>query len=300
MESAAYSPAHVTGLVQAYEYPDDPINTGSKGIGFSIQGGVTTHAKATPSTSSEIYIDINGRPAADAPVSEHVAKTFIAKTGRNHKVFIKHKVDTPIGVGFGTSGAAALSLALALNDALELGLSRIEAAQVAHLAEVACRTGLGTVLAEMQGGFEARVKPGAPGFGRVVAIPVTGDYVMGALVLGPLSTGGMLREIRRKEEAAALGERLLDLFLADRSVESFLNLSNRFSQVLGLSPRLQGILKEARDAGFVCGVALFGETVFTLIKPSEVEDLKQIFMKHTVNGSSILVSRMEDRGARLL
>lgn len=300
MESTAYSPAHITGLIRAYEYPDDPISTGSKGVGFSIQKGVTTHVKATLSTNSEIKIEINGTPATDAQVSEHVAKTLIAKTGRSHKILIRHKIDPPIGVGFGTSGAAALSLTLALNDTLNLNLSRIEAAKEAHLAEVACNTGLGTVLAEMQGGFEARVKPGAPGFGKVVPIPFTGEYVMVALILGSLSTGNMLRELRRKGEAAALGERLLDIFLADRSVESFLKLSNQFSQTLGLSPSLKGILKEADDAGFVCSMALFGETVFTLVKPSEVEAIKQILMKHTVNGTNILVSQTESRGARLL
>ena len=261
---------------------------------------MTTHVKAIPCTSSEINVGINGKPAADASVSEHVAKILTAKTHRTYKVLIRHKVDTPIGAGFGTSGAAALSLSLALNESLELGLSRIEAAQAAHLAEVACRTGLGSVLAELQGGFEARVKPGAPGVGRVVSVPVAGDYVMGALVFGALSTGCMLGEIRRNVKADALGEHLLNLFLVDSSVESFLAVSNRFSQILGLSRRLQGVLKAVGDAGFVCGIALFGETVFTLVKQSEVEDLKQIFEKHKVNGSSILVSRLDDSGARLL
>ena len=70
----------------------------------------------------------------------------------NFEIIVEHHVEVPLGAGFGTSGAAALSLALALNEALSLGLSKIEAAQLAHVAEVECKTGLGTVIAETFGG----------------------------------------------------------------------------------------------------------------------------------------------------
>ncbi len=300
MESSAYSPAHITGLVQVYECPNNGIYTGSKGVGFSIQKGVTTYVKATLSTDREIKIKINGKLSTEASVSELVAKSLMAKTRYEHKVSIRHEIEIPIGVGFGTSGAAALSLALALNDALELGLSRIESAQVAHLAEVTCRTGFGTVAAEMQGGFEVRTKPGAPGVGHIVSIPLSGDYVMIALVLGKLSTVDMLRELMSKKEWCKQGERLLNQFLSDRSVENFLRLSNRFSRVLRLCPRLEDILKETDEAGYVCSIALFGENVFTLIKDDEKEGIEEIFKKHSVNGSNIFISRIENSGARLL
>jgi len=79
---------------------------------------------------------------------------------RKFEIIIKHSINVPIGAGFGTSGAAALSLALALNEVFDLGMSKIEAAQLAHIAEVECKTGLGTVAAETFGGLEIRVKPG--------------------------------------------------------------------------------------------------------------------------------------------
>jgi len=42
--------------------------------------------------------------------------------------------------------------------------------KIAHNAEVNCKTGLGDVLASFHGGFEVRVKPGAPGIGTVEKI----------------------------------------------------------------------------------------------------------------------------------
>jgi len=300
MESTAYSPGHITGVVQPYEYLDDPINSGSKGIGFSIHKGVTTQVNITPSRINEIRIEINGETVSNATVSEYVAKSLTSNINRNLKISIKHLVDIPIGSGFGTSGAAALSLAYALNQVLGLGLSTIESAKVAHIAEVVCKTGLGTVLAEMQGGFEVRVKHGAPGIGKIIEIPLDDDYVMVALELGTKSTEQMLRELVRKNETPQLGEQFVHLFLADSSVQNFLNLSKKFSQLMNISHKLKNAAKDAEARGFICGIALFGDTLFSLVRPNEVNELKNIFSKYRIHNESIIISQIEKRGARLL
>ena len=300
MESTAYSPGHITGVVQTYEYLDDPINSGSKGIGFSIHKGVTTQVNITPSRINDIRIEINGETVSNATVSEYVAKSLTSNINRNLKISIKHLVDIPIGSGFGTSGAAALSLAYALNQVLGLGLSTIESAKVAHIAEVVCKTGLGTVLAEMQGGFEVRVKHGAPGIGKIIEIPLDDDYVMVALELGTKSTEQMLRELVRKNETPQLGEQFVHLFLADSSVQNFLNLSKKFSQLMNISHKLKNAAKDAEARGFICGIALFGDTLFSLVRPNEVNELKNIFSKYRIRNESIIISQIEKRGARLL
>jgi len=300
MESIAYSPGHITGVVQPYEYLDDPIKSGSKGIGFSIQKGVTTQVNISKSKISELKIEINDQITHNAIVSEYVAKSFVSKINRNLKIRIKHQVDIPIGSGFGTSGAAALSLALALNQVLELGLSRIESAKMAHIAEIVCKTGLGTVLAELNGDFEVREKQGAPGIGKISKIPYNGDYWMVALELGTQSTELMLQELRRKNEITKLGEQYVILFLANRSVKNFLNLSKRFSQLINIHHKLKNAAKEADDRGFVCGIALFGNTLFSLVRQNEVKELKRVFAKYKTYNENIIVSQIEKRGARLL
>ena len=280
MESLAFSPGHVTGVVQPYEYLDDPINSGSMGIGFSIQKGVTTEVKISASKINEIKIEINGQPSSNAIVSEYVVKSFLSKINKNLKIRINHQIEIPIGSGFGTSGAAALSLALALNQVLGLELSKIESAKVAHVAEVVCRTGLGSVLAELQGGFEVRTKQGAPGIGKISTIPLDGDYVMVTLVLGTKSTEQMLIELKRKNMITKLGEQFVQLFLANRSIQNFLNLSRSYSQLIERHQKLNNASKDAEDKGFVCGTALFGETLFSVVRVNEVNELKNVFAKY--------------------
>lgn len=302
MEASAFAPAHITGLVLPDERSSDPLHAGSKGIGFSIQEGVTTKVKAEQGTSGEeVEVWINGNPAPDAKVSREAAKIILRRAGgKKCNLTIEHLVQVPIGVGFGTSGAAALSLTLAVNKALELGLSTVEAAQTAHVAEVICRTGLGTVLAELHGGFEVRVSPGAPGFGKLIQIPLNKEYSVVALTFGALSTGEMLDSLEQSREAYSLAENLLVSFMQDRSVENFLQVSNKFSRFLALNSRLQRVLTEADDAGFTCGVALFGETVFTLVKPEETDLVERTFKRLATNGSKVLTTRISDQGARVL
>lgn len=300
MESRAFSPAHITGFVSAYLYMNDPLMSGSKGVGFSIIEGVTTNVQLTEVENNEVVIKINGIPRKDAVVSEYVVNRFIVKTRMRCHVLVEHLTDLPIGVGFGTSGAAALSLALAMNDVLGLGLSNTEAAKEAHIAEVVCKTGLGTVLAELHGGFEARLEPGAPGLGKIVQIPFKDDYQVVVLTFGPLSTESMLDWMKMNKSVFSFGEELLNIFIQNQSVENFLLLSNRFTNKLGISSRVQDVLNDAGKAGFTCGVAMFGETVFSLVKPEEVDKLKRVFMKFKDNSLRILTTRIDKKGARLL
>src|ERR671920_2526728 len=114
-------------------------------------------------------ISINSK-VVDANESKWVVESYLGFVHKPYYINIKHETNIPIGFGLGSSGAGALSLSYALNQALDTGLSRSQAAQVAHQAEIACNTGLGTVIAEFAGGFEMRTRVGAPGIGYVSKI----------------------------------------------------------------------------------------------------------------------------------
>ena len=97
-------------------------------------------------------------------MSEWITEEYLKDLyNRPYYVNIKHGISIPIGFGLGSSGAGALSLSYALNDALDIGLGRNQTAQIAHHGDIACKTGLGTVIAEFLGGFEIRTSIGAPG-----------------------------------------------------------------------------------------------------------------------------------------
>ena len=76
---------------------------------------------------------------------------FLDLIDESYFVDVHHDISVPVGYGLGCSAAVALSLSLALNEALGTNLSRTEIGQIAHNAEISCKTGLGDVLAAFHG-----------------------------------------------------------------------------------------------------------------------------------------------------
>lgn len=290
----AFSPGHITGF---FEVPDvqgiDALYRGSRGAGFSIDTGIeTTVYVYSDKQGSKVLI--NGKTArpGDTEVSQWVIDYYLKNADSPHFVKVEHEIGIPIGYGLGSSGAAALSLSYALNDALGTGLSKTEAAQIAHRAEVACKTGLGTVIAEYFGGFEIRRAAGAPGVGTVDTIPADG-YRAVVLCIAPISTRAFLAD--RMNEINGIGERMLADLSKSRSVDDFLDMSFEFAQTLGLvDSRCAGPVRALKTAGFGCGIALFGQTVFTIIPESRTKEVTKILKRF---GGTLLVCDINDRGA---
>jgi pantoate kinase len=291
----AFSPGHITGLFEIPGGYDHVLLKGSKGAGFSIDRGIATTAYVYESDKTNYQISINGIETQDAEVSKRVVKEYLRLTDRTYFVSIAHDIGIPVGFGLGSSGAAALSLSYALNNALDIGLSRTQAAQIAHRAEIACKTGLGTVIAEFVGGFEIRTRAGAPGIGAVSKIELDG-YKAIILCLAPISTKAFLTY--RMEEINGLGGIMIKKLSGSRKVEDFLKTSNEFAETLGLT---QGICKAPigalRAIGFEASVALFGQTVFTLVPQEYAKDARDALKSF---GGTLLVCNIDSNGARVL
>jgi len=296
----ALAPAHITGLFQICDQPANPLHKGSKGAGVSIKHGVKTKVIIKKASENSLEILINGQKTGSANVSKTVVKEFLSRIEEKAAVKVEHTVQVPIGAGFGSSGAAALSLALALNKALALDLTRTEAAQIAHLAEVKCKTGLGTVIAETFGGLEMRTMSGAPGIGKVERIPVGADYKVVCLSFGGLSTKKGLTDTKLRERINEHGGKLLERLMEEPSVETFLKFSRRFAEHTGLiTKKVRKVLDETDTSGIVCSMPMFGEGIFSIVKQEEAETLLRIFRKHG-SADEILVSEIDFKGARLL
>lgn len=189
-------------------------------------------------------------------------------------------------------------MALALNEALELGMSRIEAARVAHIAEIECRTGLGTVLAELSGGFGVMVRPGAPGIGETVKFR-HGDLSVVCLPFGPIPTREALSDIGLRSRINELGGRFVDELHGDQSREMFMRLSRRFAEHVGLiTPRIRVVLEKTDRAGIPCTMVMFGEVVFTLVETERVNKIASV-LSNAAPGQEILVAGIDELGARL-
>ncbi len=300
-EWTAFSPGHVTGIFQIRDQPEEPLRKGSWGAGVSIAKGVTTRVRVKDSARNSFQIRINGKSTKSAKVSEYVINSFLSDVKESYQIIVDHNVEMPIGSGFGSSGAGALSLALTLNEALGRGLSRIEACQAAHIAEVKCKTGLGTVIAEASGGIEMRTRAGGPGVGEVRNITVSEDHLVTFLSLGPISTRKILTDEKLRQQINRVGRKLLDQLMVEPKPHVFMGLSRQFAEQTGLiSPRVRRVLKEADGEGVTCSMAMLGESVFSLVKRNEHTRLLKIFQKYSSSEENVMVSEIDLQGARLL
>ncbi|MSV26835.1 MAG: GHMP kinase [Nitrosarchaeum sp.] len=302
MEATAFCPAHITGFFKAYLENNNQNNTeklGSIGAGFSITEGVTTHINILPkiNQNSNFKITTIGYQSDKTDVSEYVLNEFM-KLGKFEDIFfdIQHKITIPVGYGLGSSSAVALSLSYALDHVLETKLNQTMIGQIAHNAEINCKTGLGDVLASYHGGFEIRVKPGAPGIGQVEKID-TKDICIVMICFSPISTNKFLKE--HISQINGLGGKMVNKLLETKNYEHFQDMSIEFAKyVQVMTVRMENLIKELNSNGIKCGVALFGETIFTMIPNRKENKVLEILKKYPEG--IIIRSKLDNHGARLL
>lgn len=165
----AFAPAGISSFFEICDRDEngkaitDLEHVGARGGGFGLQKGVWTQVTAEEAKSSGITVTINGKRAPEAETTKTVIDTLLSKMNESYIVIVNHEVEVPIGAGFGTSAGGALTAALALKEALDLPLTYNQIGKIAHVAEVQCKTGLGTVGPLMLGGCILTLEPGAPG-----------------------------------------------------------------------------------------------------------------------------------------
>lgn len=291
----AFSPGHITGFFEKPEnrkLDTDLLCYGSKGAGFSFKKGVTTSVELYKSKKKWYEIYINNSLTTNAEVSKWVVQYYLDKFDFNFYIKINHFIDIPIGYGLGTSGAGALSLTYALNKALDINLSKEYAAQIAHIAEIECNTGLGPVISEFYGGLEIRTSFGAPGIGKLTKIELN-NYKAIILCISPLSTKQILTNY--SNNANSLGQKMVEQLLLSKDVNFFLRMSHQFADFLGLT---KGIcakpIEELNRLGVDSSMGMFGETIFTLVPPNEVSSVTSVLKKFP---GTLIVSDIDNRGA---
>ena len=294
--ATAFCPAHITGFFKAELNKEDSKQLGSLGAGFSIQKGVKTTVTIRNKTKHDISnftIKVNGFESGDMRVSEVVLSKFSTK---GKFVDIIHEIDVPVGYGFGCSAAVALSLSIALNDALECKLSKIKVAQIAHDVEIECKTGLGDVLASYHGGFEIRDKPGAPGIGHVQKITLDKISII-MICFSPISTSKFIKE--KLSQINGLGGKMVNELLESKNYEHFQEMSLEFAKYVNvMTPRMQKVVNELSKNNIKCGIALFGETIFSMVPKEKENNVLEILEKFS--DGIIIKSKLDDTGARIL
>ena len=257
---------------------------------------------AEPSGFDNIQVFINGILAPEAETTRTVAEELLAKTETKYRVKIFHEVGMPVGAGFGSSAGGALGTALALSDALDLKFTYNQLGRIAHVAEVRCKTGLGTVGPIMLGGCILTVEPGAPGIGVIDRLPLPPDHAIVAGTFEPIPTKSLLLSSpERREKVNRCGLNTLKAILENPSVENFMAQCLRFSEETGLlTQRARDLVKAAMKANAIGATQnMIGDAVHALTRLENVRELAEVF-KQVLPEEKVICAEIDFQGARLL
>jgi pantoate kinase len=174
-----------------------------------------------------------------------------------------------VAYGFGISASGALVTAFALNNALELDLDYKEIGRVAHIAEIENNTGRGDVTAELSRGLVIREREGAPGIGRIKAVPFQG-YVVSFIIGKPLLTKTVINNGEKRSVINSIGKVCIDALLKDPTPSLFMELSKKFTLESGLAQKnVEKAILTLEKAGFTAGMCMLGNSVFTITDEPE-------------------------------
>lgn len=287
-EGEAFCPGHVTAFFEIVDDPD-PRRKGSRGAGLCLSLGVQTIARVRDAPRPSLDIFVNGR-RQKAEVSERTAWRILGD--RSYEVKLLSETPLPVSQGFGVSAAAALGTALALDDALGLGLSRDELVAVAHVVEVECGTGLGDVVPASMGGMDLRLKAGAPGHADVRKTLVSADLLLA--VIGPeIPTRTVIRDSEKAAKINRVGTACVEDFARNPSFERLFDIGNRFAEDTGLANRaMLEVVRASRMFGRAT-MAMLGNSV---VATGNRDHLATLFLKF----GTLQRCEVGNEGARVL
>ena len=269
MSNSVFVPGHVTGFF-TIENHEISLKNGSSGAGFLLSKGV----KTTIEPSNELKVDVN---QGDSTVVDEVLSIMDVDT--NFKVI--QDIQLPIGAGFGTSAASAFSLALALNEFLDLGYSQDLCGQIAHMAEVNLGGGLGDVIAQSGHGMVLRTRGGAPGIGEIKSFEH--DVYIAWKCFGQINTSSIIEEPDYKEVISDVGLKYLEFFEEKPSLRNFLSFSNKFAGETNLMVHeVKNLVDYFNSSDDILGssMAMLGNTAFAFAYNKDVFENLEIENLH--------------------
>jgi len=277
MNCSVFVPSHLTGFFEIIDN-SDPLKKGSRGAGIVIDKGTITRTKI--SDGNGIQIKINGKnDSVNTTITEKTIEIIKRHCNLdNKKILINHEVQVPAGAGFGTSAAFALGTAFGLSNLLNLPLTFNMAAQIAHIAEVEMKSGLGDVIGEISGGMVLRLKEGAPGIGITdkLLIDESEELFVIAKTFGEINTADIIEDPRHKKKINEMGRNLLQELIKDPRPRKFMKLSRKFAEKTGLMiSEISEIVEVLENETIGASMAMLGKTVFAISKSPDtsIEDV---------------------------
>ncbi len=290
MNCSIFVPSHITGFFEILDN-DNPIKKGSRGAGVVMDKGVITEVEITDGSGAKIKVNGKNDPR-NASITEKTLE--ILKNNFNlegKKIKIEHDVQVPIGAGFGTSAAFALGTSICISNILGLPLTFNQAAQIAHIAEVEMKSGLGDVIGEVSGGIVFRTKEGAPGVGITDKIVLNDSEELFVIskTFGEINTADIIEDPYHKKKINEMGRNLLQELVKNPKPRKFMELSRKFAENTGLmSDDVKETVEILENETIGASMAMLGNTAFAI---SESED---------TNIEDAIIARIDHRGCRFL
>lgn len=274
----AFAPAHISGIF-IIDMKKDPLLSGSMGAGVCIEDGAVTSVRRAQETT----VKINGA------ISEAATTLSAIKLLTTKPVLVETELSIPVSAGFGASAAGALSAALAVNDALSLGMTFNDLANAAHVADVKNRTGLGDVAGMTCGGIDIRKHSGIPPVGRIDRIPCRNENISW-VSFGEISTRSVLSDEMKKKSINKAGKLRLKELMKKPTMDNFFRQSCAFAKQLEImSPKVRDAIESVEAAGGLASQAMLGDTVFAINDNGALSEFGEV-----------IKSRISHAGAHLL
>lgn len=268
VSARAFAPAHITGFFEVHDHPD-PVRKGSTGCGIALNAGIETTVTIGEDIE-DTSILLNGKLVAGS-----TSRTVVEML-TDRPVRVESIAQIPVECGLGASGAGALGTAYALNQVLSLNLTANKLNEVAHVAEVRNRSGLGDVAAQSLGGAVIRTSPGAPGVGSCDRIPA-GESDVFCVVLGKLSTGSVLGNQESVKSINAAGKEAMKRLMVRPGIENFMTCAKDFSIGANLATgKITDIIEAVEAFGGMASQAMLGNTVFAIGTKDNGEEVAEV------------------------
>jgi pantoate kinase len=303
----AFCPAGVSSFFEVCdrksneELIENPDQIGARGGGFSPNKGVITEVIVFESNKKQVQVTINKNNSLKAETTRSVLDLILNRLPNDYNIKVNHYVEVPIGAGFGSSAAGALGTAIALNQALDLNLTYNQLGRIAHIAEIECKTGLGTVGPIMYGGCGLTIEPGAPGIAYLDQIPIPPDIRLLIGTFRPYPTKEILSSQKNRKKINFWGKKTLKRILNEPSLENFMAASKIFAVKSGFATnRVLKLIKQLEKKGAIGATQnMLGEAVHALVKKDQVSTIYNVFKK-MLPEEKIIIATIDHQGARLI
>lgn len=301
MHVRVFSPSAISSFFSSY-IVKDPLRCGAYGGGFTIDKGVYVDVEVDFNTDETVIESYINNVRIDSFILREIVKLILPKDIKSYKLTVSQKIEVPIECGFGTSGASALAISYALAKAFNLKMTYLQIAKIAHIVDLKCKTGLGTVSGIIGGGFRLALKPGAPGVGVVDRIPICEDeYVIISAAFGPISTRNILNNRQKLKRINKLGRETLRKILRDVSPENFMKCCKEFALKSGLMTKRVEKVVEAVEKAEAIGATqnMIGEAVHALVHIDNLYKVLEVF-KQFFDEREIIIAKFDVRGPRYI